>query len=144
MDLTEAQAKEIPGLLEETTRRRWTEPMRITPNSTSPLLNSNAPMLTQNALDNSQFFPGCTDMVRHWQQLGFIARIDLPGDADPVFVEVQRKLAKRPDVRTLPPTASTKGGLEPVGTSAGAKDGASGSSNADEGNVAKRKRQLSG
>ena len=32
--LDPAHAVQIPGLLEETTRKRWTELMRVTPNST--------------------------------------------------------------------------------------------------------------
>ena len=63
-------------------------------------------------VDDSQFFPGCTDMVRHWQQLGFIARVELPAGVDPVFVEVERKLERARDPSVVSDATSTKEGAE--------------------------------
>lgn len=41
-------------------------------------------------------------MVRHWQQLGFVTRVDLPGGAAPVYVEVERTLPPRQVLETVP------------------------------------------
>lgn len=58
-------------------------------------------------------------MVRHWQQLGFIARVALPGDAAPVFVEVERRLPERPPAAALPNAVPVRGGTAAGGDVAG-------------------------
>ena len=40
-------------------------------------------------LDDSQFFPGCTDMVRWWTKLGFMRRMEF-NKMPHLFVETDR------------------------------------------------------
>lgn len=42
--------------------------------------------------EQEDFYPGCTDMVRHWQRLGFIAKIQPGPNALPIFIETERNL----------------------------------------------------
>ena len=46
-----------------------------------------------NCLDPSEYYPGSTDMVRHWQKLGFVAKDPrfIIGDSKlPIWVENER------------------------------------------------------
>lgn len=47
--------------------------------------------VAHNYVDDSHFYPGCTDMTRHWQDLGFMRRYNV-STALPVYLEVERKL----------------------------------------------------
>ncbi|KAM5533429.1 hypothetical protein V8D89_012867 [Ganoderma adspersum] len=54
-------------------RRKWTEGLRDTPDDVS-----------------SAFFPGCTDMVHQWTELGFVAKVDAV--PLPAWIETEREL----------------------------------------------------
>ena len=81
--------KNFADLLDTIPRRLWTYPMRITPDSkcySFPLCAG-----TDAGVDLSSFYPGSTDMVRMWEALGFVTRIEIPQQL-PIYVEVQRLL----------------------------------------------------
>lgn len=82
---------QLAGKLEETTRRPWTRIFRETDEG-ELFSMSWALLLISCALDQEDFYPGCTDMVRHWQRLGFIAKIQPAPGVLPVFIETERNL----------------------------------------------------
>ncbi len=42
-------------------------------------------------IDGSEFYPDCTDKVRHWQRLGFVVQVPLNDQtALPVTIETER------------------------------------------------------
>ena len=60
----------------------------------APYVNSSADRRTFDADTSTSFFPGSTDMVKTWSRLGFVAKIELPGVDEPVWIEQEREMPR--------------------------------------------------
>ncbi|EKM50630.1 uncharacterized protein PHACADRAFT_129992 [Phanerochaete carnosa HHB-10118-sp] len=69
--------KGVSALMGAQPRSRWTEGLRDTPEDTT-----------------TSFFPGSTDMIHKWKDLGFVAKLSLASAVTPVWVEVERNLPR--------------------------------------------------
>lgn len=84
--------KTFADVLDTAPRRSWTYPMRVTPDGKCYLpARSLRPSAHRPPADIQSFYPGSTDMVRMWEALGFVTRIEIPQQL-PIYVEVQRLL----------------------------------------------------
>jgi hypothetical protein len=67
----------LPALLSAQPRSRWAEGLRDTPEDVT-----------------TSFFPGSTDMVRKWNELGFVAKIPDVATSSPIWAEVDRTMKR--------------------------------------------------
>ena len=80
--LLEDQSSALADLT-QVPRRNWTEGLRDTPEDPHQDCYTDL---------SSAFFPGSTDMVRKWTELGFVKKFDVK--PLPIWVEVERELPR--------------------------------------------------